>query len=161
MGADLYIKSIHQPLVDKYGPLFEAAARRRDQAPAGSKEQTKAQRLVDKYYDRMYAAGYFRDSYNSTNVLVTLGLSWWQDVMPLCNDRELEGDNLHRFRDMVAGAEQHLPTREELTARHARVADTGEDSLAVWHEWFVRKRKQLLAFLDTAIERNSGIHCSL
>ncbi len=161
MGADLYIQSIHRPLVDKYGPLFQAAVYRRDHAPDGSKERDKAQRAVERYYDRMYSAGYFRDSYNGTNILCTLGLSWWQDVKPLCRDRELEGENLRKFRDMVANAEQHLPTRKELTARLATVADTGANSLAAWHEWFTGKRKHLLAFLDTAIERNCGIHCSL
>jgi hypothetical protein len=76
MGADLYIRAIHDPIVEKYQPLFDKAVRRRDALPSDSNEQEVAQQEVEKYYDLMYSEGYFRDSYNSTNVLWTLGLSW-------------------------------------------------------------------------------------
>ena len=38
MGADLYIEKINKPIQEKYEPLFEAAVRRRDSLPRGSKE---------------------------------------------------------------------------------------------------------------------------
>src|SRR5580698_2449823 len=105
MGADLYLEKIHHPRMKQYEPLFQAALGKRDSARPKSREFRAAQREVGKYYDLMYAEGYFRDSYNVTNVLNRLGLSWWADVSPLCTtDRKLCGDNLRRFRDMVAAA---------------------------------------------------------
>lgn len=98
--------------IEKYQPLFDQAVRHRDSLPRDSKEQDTAQHEVEKYYELMYSEGYFRDSYNATNVLWTLELSWWRDVTPLLSkDRELTGDNLKRFRDQVAGACQSLPTK--------------------------------------------------
>jgi hypothetical protein len=162
MGADLYIKSVHDPLLEKYQPLFDKAVRHRDALPNDSKEREAAQREVEKYYELMYAEGYFRDSYNSTNVLWTLGLSWWRDVVPLLNKhRELTGENPRRFRDRVAVVRQCLPTKEKLEERGARVGDTGENSVEAWHQYFVEKRAKLLVFLDAAIELETGIYSSL
>ena len=105
---------------------------------------------------------YFRDSYNMTNVLWTLGLSWWQDVIPLLNEElELKDENLQRFRDQVVNAKQQLPTAEELRENNVEVSDAGENSIENWHRHFVEKRQELSAFLDRAIENNSAILCSL
>ncbi len=162
MGADLTIKIINEPLKQKYEPLFAHAVRRRDALPERSQAQARAQRQVGKYYDLMYSQGYFRDSYNATCVLATLGLSWWADVKPLLTkDRNLEGENLLKFRAMVASATQRLPTKAELKALLAHVADDGTNGLAEWHRYYVEKRAGLLAFLDLAIQRNTGIHCSV
>ena len=162
MGADLYIKAIHDPLVKKYDPLFDKAVRRRDALPRDSTEQQAAQREVEKYYELLYSQGYFRDSYNATNVLWTLGLSWWRDVTPLLSkDRELTGENLKQFRDRVALVHQSLPTKKQLEERGARVGDTGENGLEAWHQYFLEKRAELLVFLDTAIKLGVGIRCSL
>ena len=40
-----------------------------------------AQEQVLRYYDKMYQRGYFRDSYNPSNLLWLFGLSWWRDVL--------------------------------------------------------------------------------
>jgi hypothetical protein len=162
MGADLYIEQIHQPLFDKYQPMFEAAVRQRDRLPRGSQEAEAAQALVEKYYDRMYADGYFRDSYNVTGVLRQLGLSWWRDVIPLCTQaHKLRQDKLRQFRRRVANAPLHLPTLEELKQEHAMVTESGEDSVEAWHRYYRERRDQLLAFLDQAIALNTHIRCSL
>jgi hypothetical protein len=162
MGADLYIEKIHHPLMQKYEPLFEAAVRRRDSFPSQSKEAEAAQREVTKYYDLMYSEGYFRDSYNATSVLWRLGLSWWEDVTPLCTKkRKLRHDKLRKFRDMVANANLELPSKEEIENHSGKVDEEGENSLAEWHKYFIEKQNELLAFLDKAIELKSPIHCSL
>ena len=162
MGADLYIEKIHRPLMQQYEPLFEAAVRRRDSLPRDSKDAQAAQRAVTKYYDLMYSEGYFRDSYNATSVLWRLGLSWWQDVTPLCTiNRKLRQDRLRKFRDMVASAKLELPSKEEIEQHNGKVDEQGENSLAEWHKYFVEQRAALLAFLDKAIELNSPVHCSL
>ena len=41
-----------------------------------AQEAEAAQAEVAKYFDLMYSEGYFRDSYNVTNVLWRLGLTW-------------------------------------------------------------------------------------
>ena len=162
MGADLYIEKIHHPLMQKYEPLFKAAVRRRDSLPPKSGEAEAAQQEVTKYYDLMYTEGYFRDSYNATNMLSRLGLSWWTDVQPLCTEnRKLRHDKLRKFREMVAGARLELPSREDLEKQCGTVDDTGENSLAEWHKYFAGQRAALIAFLDKAIELNSAVYCSL
>lgn len=161
MGADLYIRAINQPLRARYQPLFDQAVRRRDSLPRGSKEAETVQQEVSEYYDRMYSEGYYSDSYNATCVLATLGLSWWGDVASLCTERmELAGPNLKRFREMVANATQHLPSKEELEANHVRMGVNG-NSVEAWHQYFIGERMKLLAFMDQAIELNTSIECCL
>lgn len=162
MGADLYIEKLQQPLRQKYEPLFEAAVRERDALPPNSRKARAAQKVVTKYYDLMYSKGYFRDSYNVSNVLNRLGLSWWVDVKPLCTrDRKLCDEQLRKFRDMVASAKLSLPSRQELKKQGGIVEDTGANSLAAWHKYFAREQTALLAFLNQAIELDSAIRCSL
>ena len=161
MGADLYIEKINKPIQEKYEPLFEAAVRRRDSLPRGSKEAQAAQAEVTKYYDLMFSAGYFRDSYNVTCLLNWLGLSWWQDVIPLCTQaRKLRQDKLRKFRDMVANAKLE-PVTKELIEQRGGTVDDGENSLAEWQKYFVEKHAALIAFLDQAIALNTYIRCSL
>ncbi len=104
--------------------------------------------------------GYFRDSYNGTSVLWTLGLSWWQDVVPMLDkEGELGGDKLVQFRDMVANAKQTLPTEEKLKEMYCTVNE--EEDLASWHKYYQEKHQTLLAFLNRAIELETSIDCSL
>jgi len=175
MGADLYIKQLHDPVVKKYGPLFEKAVAVRDHLKAEGDRLPKkseigqrmrslsdaAQELVTFLFDGMYEQGYFRDSYNATSVLWRLGLSWWKDVIPLCDDKHnLAGENLHRLRDMVAQAELRLPTKEELKENGAE-PDKDGNGLEEWHNYYREKRETLLAFLNQAIELNTAVYCSL
>ena len=162
MGADLYIEKIHDALMRKYEPLFEAAVKKRDALSAKSPKALKAQEEVTKYYDLMYSEGYFRDSYNATNVLNRLGLSWWTDLKPLLRDeRFLEGENLRLFRDMVSKATLELPSKEDLEKLCGRVDDKGENSLPEWHKYLTEKHRVLISFLDKAIEVDSAIRCSV
>ena len=108
------------------------------------------------------AKAYFRDSYNMSNVLWTLSLSWWQDVLPLLDENlELKGENLQRFRERVVAAHQRLPTSEELSEKGVQVNESGENSIENWHHHYAKKRMELVDFLDCAIENQSSIICSL
>jgi len=161
MGADLYIEKIHKPILEKYEPLFEAAVRRRDRLPRGSKEAAAAQAEVVKYYDLMFAEGYFRDSYNVTCLLNWLGLSWWRNVIPLCTQaHKLRQDRLRKFRDMVANAKLEPVTKEKIEERGGTVDDR-ENSLDEWHRYFMEKHAELVVLLDHAIELNTHVTCSL
>jgi hypothetical protein len=162
MGADLFIEKTHRQLIERYQPLLFAAALKRKEAPEGSPEAKAAQTEVDKYRDLIFSTGYFRDNYNVTCVLWRLDLSWWDDVIPLCDDAGLlNGDPLLRFRHMVGAAELSLPTRKELKEGKVELTKYGECSLAGWHDFYRRKHRELLAFLDEAIASDSAIRCDL
>ncbi len=138
MGADLYIKTI-----------------RRHRATKSCKKESPLRQALP-------SESYFRDPYNVTSVLWTLGLSWWRDVLPLLDaNLELKGRTLQRFREQVARAEQRLPTAEDLLQARVRVEDTGERSLEDLHRYYIEKRKTFLRFLDGAIENDVPIICSL
>jgi phosphopentomutase len=77
MGSDLSIQSISRPLQDKHQQTFHAYARRRDAATTED-ERKRFQRKVEEAYAKMYSAGYFRDSYNNSNLLWKLGLDYWE-----------------------------------------------------------------------------------
>lgn len=162
MGADLYIKPIFKPQNDKYSDLFHKACVRRDKAKRGSKTAAKEQQAVSFWYNKMYAKGYFRDSYNCWTMLRTVGLSWWNDVSPLLTKKgELRGKNLKKFRDMVAKAKQKLPSKEQIIKWGGMVEETGEYSLPEIHKYFQEKRQRLIDFLDVAIKNKYPVECSL
>lgn len=162
MGADLYIEKIYQPRVRRYQPLFLAALQAFNHAPAGSKAAAAAQTELQRYGALLESKGCFRDNYNATSVLWRLGLSWWDDVMPLCDpEGRLKGKALRKFRQMVKDAKLILPTRAELQAQGLKLAQAGEYSVAGWGSYFQRSQAQLLAFLDEAIASRSAVVCSL
>lgn len=107
--------------------------------------------------DEVTSQGYFRDAYNITNVLNTLGLSWWQDVFPLCTeDGLLEGNNLLRVRRKIIVAKQRFPSPHLLQTAGAESLD-----LAAWQQFYIDQRRKLLVFLDRAIAMNSAVRCAL
>ena len=148
MGADLYLTTVPSDTTTgsfkghRHAPI-------RMHSPASGKQT-------------LPLNGYFRDSYNATSVLWTLSLSWWRDVLPLLDSAsELTGRNLRHFRRQVATATQHLPNADELRAMELSVEQTGFRTVDGLHRYYVRKRKQLLKFLDFAIAHHSAITCSL
>ena len=162
MGADLYIWA-NRGEVDKKSKLPDGMPT----ANSGLQKSTSKRRDGSQHRDGpnnepVFSEAYFRDSYNLSSVLWTCGLSWWRDVLPLLNsDLQLTGENLTRFRNQFASAEQHLPTADDLVAEGVQLKERGPNSLPKLHEYHVRKRKELLAFLDLAIEKGLPILCSL
>lgn len=161
MGADLYIRKISDKLREEWNPKFDAAVKARDALPKDSKAAERAQKKVMAAYDGMFSDGYFRDSYNTGNVLWTLGLSWWNDVIPMLEDGNLTPVKAKELADRIRATRQKLPTAEELKKGNATVSAKGENSLAAWHRYFRRRRKDLLAFLDKAVGMGEPISCSL
>lgn len=102
---------------------------------------------------------YFRDSYNMSNVLWTLNLSWWRDVLPVLDEQlELRGQKLQHFRDQIASAKQRLPTSEELNTNGVHVAKTGENSIQAWHDYYIKKRRELLTFFGPCNRESVANH---
>jgi len=162
MGADIYIRSLSDAGHAKYSKKFDEAVMLRDKAQT-AEEREAAQKLVSKYYEKMYARGYFRDSYNATSLFWILGLSWWNDTG---NELDEEG------RLSVAGCKKLLaevkgravPSVKQvasyLAGQNAAV-DDGENSPAEWRKFFVNKRRRFIRFLEKAIELNEGLDCSI
>lgn len=119
------------------------------------------QRIVEKLYNKIYDnPGYFRDSYNMTNVLATCGLSWWKDVLPMLdNEAQLWPGMVLKLKRMIERRPQLLPTEEQLREGYAALDE--EHTVETWSKYFIDKRQKLLAFLQRAINLNKPIDCSL
>src|ERR1035437_6824050 len=92
MGADLYIRSINDKFKAETDPKFYALCAERDAFPYGDKRREPVQERINACMDEMYSrpvseVGYFRDSYNSSDLLWFLGLSWWEDIGKLQNKK--------------------------------------------------------------------------
>ena len=113
-------------------------------------EWTAAQAEVERCYDGMYREGYFQDSYNSSSVLWTLGLSWWEDVTPMLNPKGyMTPAKTKKFLKMVQEAEQ------------ARLPTDWEQPIAEVRKYFQDKRRRLERFLQQAINLDEPILMSL
>lgn len=142
MGADLYRNSISEPAYKKYHTEWQRLIQDRTERDEQGKRAR--QEECDRLWDLMYPPeGYFRDSYNSSNLLWTLGLSWWQ--LPIDDDGCMGDEKLKAFQDQVFNATMTLHK------------DTPESEQAEATKYFQEKRLKLLAFLDGAIEAGERV----
>ena len=146
MGADLYIRPIVEQQRNRYVAQYEHWIQLRDQATTDV-EQLHAQLRANRFFDLMYAKGYFRDSYNSSTLLAKFGLTWWQDVGPrLTPTGLLEPDQARWLMQTLEERELHF------LANIARDPD--------WAS-YRRRYRQLRTFLRLALQRNEPIECSM
>jgi hypothetical protein len=171
MGADIYLRSINKAAKAEWEPRFNAAVERRNRLDPGTAEHVAAQALVDEAYEGMYGAGYFRDSYNSTRLFGLLDLSWWRSI----DDQQGKGWSINSKGQMsirsMRNLRRYLADRAPITAtclksweRHNRgsaTIDDGDNSLAKWAEMFERKRVNLIALLDQAVDLGEPLECSV
>ena len=159
MGADLYLKSVFQKNRARYEPRFNDWVTIRDALRKAGKMEAaaKAQRQVSKYFEKIYARGYFRDSYNPSNLLWLFELSWWQDVLDVLTDKKgrMSPNNARRFLQML---EEREPLFE---ANLKKVKLAKGETRAEVEQYFREKYKRLKAFLGEAIKRKECIECSL
>ncbi len=164
MGADLYIKKLYKPNVEKYEPVFNEAVARRNalKVKEGDPKYDAAQREVSKAYAKMYSQGYFRDPYNGSGLFSWLVLSWWQDVSNKLTDSDgvMSVENAKKLLEKVRKAKMRPVTAETLKEARCEV-DDGENSPASWQKSILEHRMELEKFLETAIELNEPIDCSL
>jgi hypothetical protein len=150
MGADLYLASLFAKHHAKWEKRFERAVAERDRLTEGTPEFERAQKRVNAAYERMYARGYFRDSYNPSNLLWQFGLSWWTDVSALVDTKEglLTPEKAETLLRMLEERESvfegGLASKPTPTQRYFRA-----------------KYRTLRAFLETAVRRNEPIECSI
>lgn len=160
MGADLYINSIYNIQRQQYEPKFNhwVSVRENYKNAGKTKAVKKAQKQVWKYYDKMNGdEGYFRDSYNDSNLLWRFELSWWKDVGEKLINKEgnLGLDKIKQFRQMLSENEALFEANLE---KMELVGDeTREDIKAYFHH----KYTQLKKFLNRALQLNEHIYCSI
>jgi hypothetical protein len=159
VGADLYLTSVFRKHCDRYAPKFDHWVAKRDALQkAGQQEAAdRAQKWVLKYYGKMHERGYFRDSYNSSNLLWLFDLSWWQDVLEVLVDKDgkMSTRNAERFLQMLADREPVFETNLK------KVKPAKGETQAEVEEYFREKYDCLKAFLRQAIDRKECIECSL
>jgi hypothetical protein len=179
MGADIYLPSI-------FDPFLRAYEERREAQPSSNEGPIAA---VERCYaDFRASGGYFRNGYNSGDVMWAMGLSWWETVgpmldadarLPIDRARELlamiearpltrEVIGRHYLENMTNGRQQH-PTMGPI-ARIAEdaVGDAGKEAdnqqppdFEHVCQFLQQHREELLALLRKSIERNEPLQCSL
>jgi hypothetical protein len=153
MGADVYLeKAYDKKFADKKETLEGFAH------DANHDELTEAQKkhMMD-VYDDLYKQGdvYYRDSYNSGSVLWAMNLSWWDDVLPMCDDDGyLDADGIRKFLDMVEDAPLHVSQGFQ---NNMPSEWTYDDAMKYLQE----EADLLISFLKKALDTNDRLSCSL
>ena len=114
--------------------------------------QLLAQEMAVQEIERRIESGsVFFDPYNVHGLLPTLGLSWWEDVLPLLDCQKNPGylrlGNVKKFLGMVQDADQQLPSLDETNGEMA--------------DHFREKRRELIGFLERAIKLREPVYCDL
>lgn len=158
MGANLYIQSIVEKSHQQWKPEFQKLIAQRNKLYAEGKDEEakKLQEKIWEVYGKMYPPeGYFRDSYNSTNLLWQLGFSWWEDVGQLLNEEsKLNADGIRTLLNMI---EKAKPFSLEDFQDNNGFGVPAEEIL----EYFTRKREAFVLFLKRALALGEDILVSI
>jgi hypothetical protein len=111
MGADIYLKSIFEPFQAQYRPPTHEC---------GEHPTT----FMDRHYDELRkSGGYFRNGYNSGDVMWAMGLSWQGTVGPMLDENHcLPIARASELIEMIAGR----PLTREHVVAHV-FGDMGND----------------------------------
>lgn len=150
MGADLYIESISQRKQTLYRDKFEQAVKMRDALKSPYNQEY--QELVEFYYHKLKSAGYFRDSYNNSNLLFRFELSYWKNDLELDDNGDLPPSQARRLLAMLKEREPIF--EESLTRIHE---DGWSDEPEAVVHYFRMKYLRLRVFLKMAIKLNETI----
>lgn len=150
MGADLYIESISQRKQALYREKFEQAVKMRDSLKEPYNQEY--QELVEFYFDKLFSVGYFRDSYNNSNLLWRFEISYWKNDLELDVNGDLPPSQAQRLLAMLKERE---PIFEESLQRISE--DGWSDSPEEVIRYFRMKYLRLRVFLKMAIKLNETI----
>jgi len=153
MGADVYLEKAYDKKYADHKETLDSFEK------VGSEvELSEAQRQhMSNIYDDLYKQGdvYFRDSYNSGSVLWAMNLSWWDDILPMCDDEGyLDANGIQKFLDMVEDAPLHVSQGFQ---EHMPSDWTYDDALKYLQE----EQNLLISFLKKALDTNDRLSCSL
>ena len=180
MGVDIYLKSVFDPFIKEYEKRPAPDAGRHLNAASI------ADGAIDWIYDDYRASGgYFRNGYNSGDVMWAMGLSWSDTVRPMLDAenrlpierarellamieaRPLIRERLarHFHENMTGGIDQHPVTGRTTTAL-LQAAAAGGGGVAIGPEppdfealaaFVTKRREELLAILRKSIELNEPL----
>lgn len=154
MGADLYLKSVHDAQREAWEWKFKEAVKKRDKYPEHDKRHIKYHQEVREAYAQMYGAGYFRDPYNPYGLFAQLGISWWQDVCPMLDaDGYLPLHEARLLAQRVAFARLDLSEAKACALKYNQTPPSIED--------YEKDRRDLLTLLDQSIALGEPLYCSL
>ena len=166
MGADLYISSIYDKKREELKPAMDRLDEQIKAEPAEQKKHARREELMALYAELETCGGYFRDSYNPTSLFLAIGLSWWRDVVPMCDEEgNLQPEQTRKLLHMIQDDSRLIPEEpEKLKAfllEKGVLLDDGENSPEEWLTYFNEKSDRLQAFLRKAYELQEPIRCSL
>lgn len=161
MGADLYFTNTFKANQEKYEDKFKLAVTLRNKAES-DKEKKHLQKEVERFYNLMYSEGYFRDSYNSYNLLAKFGLSWWKDVIPMLENGNLTPLKAKRLLVMLKQREDQFQftISDQIVSDFDKVTPLFKD-MTEQIQYYNDRYMELQAFLSTAIKSGQSIDCSL
>jgi hypothetical protein len=186
MGADLYIESIYDEHKAKHQPAFDKAVNARDAHSTehgchlswtGTGDETsecpqlvKLQAKVRKTYEVLFSdnPGYYRDSYNNSNLPWRLEYkddrgpnSYWTDTKTDRNGN-MSVRRAKAWLKAVKGAKIRPLTTSDgrSTSSDGWSSKLTPEQVKEWNDYFVQKKAKLEAFLQRAIDLNQPIHCS-
>jgi hypothetical protein len=183
MGADLEITR----LAKERGPEFETIADKAHKEWEELDPQPSIEILmgyIQEAWWKVFQGVCFRDAYNVGNLLSQLGLSWHEDVIPMCEGQKMRGEKILEFKNMIESREVPPPESLKLVRPKGfelmdqvekRVNEHLEDDSRVeirsmtpdtyspqgWYDYFQWKRGALLDVLNTAIETGEEILVSV
>lgn len=150
MGADLYIDSVQKIKTLWYEKSYHEAIRMRDSRnpPYNAEYHEQAEYL----FHKMYRVGYFRDSYNTSNLLWRFDLSYWSNDLKLNDDGDLPPSEAKRLLEMLKEREPIF----EYSLERIRSEGWAEEPEIVIN-YFRMKYLRLRVFLRLAIRLNETI----
>jgi len=162
MGADIYLQSIHNQRTEEFGAGADTIRSALKVARQAGVPEDRLDSLMKRLWaitDKVDEGCYFRDSYNYTNLLWKLGISWWQDVGDrLDDDGNLDEDGCKWLLEAMTAQRSLIPESvKELYEDKNKPLDTEEEL----NEWFQKKFDNLAALLSKAIELHEPILCSI
>ena len=145
MGADLFMNKAYDKRMEEHRASLD------DLGKHPSHEE------LEPLYDKIYKQGdvYFRDSYNSGSVMWAMGMSWWDDVVPMLDE---DGNLSH---------EDTLKLVNKITDAPINVsADFLENMPDEWtiddaQKYLREEQQKLVGFLNRAVETDDTVGCSL
>jgi hypothetical protein len=157
MGADVYLRSVHDRAKILWEPKFKANVWNRDRQVHDSEMHAFYQRQVMEAYRGMHDAGYYWDPYNEYSLFAQLGISWWRDVGDLCDpDGRLPLEKVPALRMRIANAPLDTAPAENVAREQGdNPPDDG------WTVHYETDRCGLLCLLDQSLELGEPLYMSL
>lgn len=118
------------------------------------------QKQVEIAHGLMYSVGYFRESYGGGGLLSRLGLSWWQDFGPLVDKGIMPPENAAKFLKILKERKPTIKSTAEWAVEKKITIDE-KNTLAAWDRYHTRAKKELIDFLQKAIDLKEPIYASI